>query len=209
MSSTLLRYTVLYFYGLQFTTFHSCYVQCVEISFLDEQDSFCRMGYCLPVADYEIIYIYKYIYKWFGWKVKTRLDVASRQRCFVSCLTHQDFNTKCIYNNRHFKYPWNLHKGSLRTAQLLRCSDFFLCLQHETSSFLLFSVQRCGSRIIINFSSKHKLQRLLALLYGLARSIICHVITWLILLSFNDQTYLLSSVEFLDAVVEMQQLVLF
>ena len=75
---------------------------------------------------------------------------------------------------------------------------FFLCLQHETSSFLLFSVQRCGSRIIMNFSSKHKLQRLLALLYGLARAIICHVITWLILLSFNDQTYLLSSVEFLD-----------
>ena len=50
----------------------------------------------------------------------------------------------------------------------------------------------------MNFSSKHKLQRLLALLYGLARAIICHVITWLILLSFNDQTYLLSSVEFLD-----------
>ena len=52
----------------------------------------------------------------------------------------------------------------------------------------------------MNFSSKHKLQRLLALLYGLARAIICHVITWLILLSFNDQTYLLSSVEFLDVV---------
>ena len=51
----------------------------------------------------------------------------------------------------------------------------------------------------MNFSSKHKLQRLLALLYGLARAIICQVITWLILLSFNDQTYLLSSVEFLDA----------
>ena len=63
------------------------------------------------------------------------------------------------------------------TDLLLRCSDFFLCLQPETSSFLLFSVQRCGSRIIINFSSKHKLQRLLALLYGLARAIICHVIT--------------------------------
>ena len=47
----------------------------------------------------------------------------------------------------------------------------------------------------MNFSSKHKLQRLLALLYGLARAIICQVITWLILLSFNDQTYLLSSVE--------------
>ena len=72
------------------------------------------------------------------------------------------------------------------TAQLF---TLFLCLQHETSSFLLFSVQRCGSRIIINFSSKHKLQRLLALLYGLARAMICHVITWLILLSFNDQTY--------------------
>ena len=28
-----------------------------------------------------------------------------------------------------------------------------------------------------NFSSKHKLQRLLALLYGLARAVICHVIT--------------------------------
>ena len=28
----------------------------------------------------------------------------------------------------------------------------------------------------MNFSSKHKLQRLLALLYGLARAIICHVI---------------------------------
>ena len=55
-------------------------------------------------------------------------------------------------------------------------------------------------RIIINSSSKHKLQRLLALLYGLARAMICHVITWLILSSFNDQTYLLSSVEFLDAV---------
>ena len=52
----------------------------------------------------------------------------------------------------------------------------------------------------MNFSSKHKLQRLLALLYGLARAIICHVITWLILLSFNDQTYLLSPVEFLDVV---------
>ena len=51
------------------------------------------------------IYIYIYIYKWFGWKVKTGLDVASRQRCFVICLTHQEFNTKCIYNNRHFKYP--------------------------------------------------------------------------------------------------------
>ena len=138
--------------------------------------------------------------EWLCWKVKTGLDVASRQRCFVSCLTHQEFNTKCIYNNRHFKYPWNLHKGSLGAAQLLRCSDFFLCLQPETSSFLLFSVQRCGSRIIINFSSKHKLQRLLALLYGLARSIICHVITWLMWLSFNDQTYLLSSVEFLDAI---------
>ena len=22
----------------------------------------------------------------------------------MSCLTHQEFNTKCIYNNRHFKY---------------------------------------------------------------------------------------------------------
>ena len=52
----------------------------------------------------------------------------------------------------------------------------------------------------MNFSSKHKLQRLLALLYGLARAIICQVNTWLILLSFNDQTYLLSSVEFLDVV---------
>ena len=49
--------------------------------------------------------------------------------------------------------------------------------QPEKSSFYLFSVQRCGSRIKINFSSKHKLQRFLALLYGLARAIICHVIT--------------------------------
>ena len=24
---------------------------------------------------------------------------------FHTCLTHQEFNTKCIYNNRHFKYP--------------------------------------------------------------------------------------------------------
>ena len=63
----------------------------------------------------------------------------------------------------------------------------------------IYSVQRCGSRIIINFSSKHKLQRMLALLYDLARAMICHVITWFILLSFNDQMYLLSSVEFLDA----------
>ena len=56
----------------------------------------------------------------------------------------------------------------------------------------------------MNFSSKHKLQRLLALLYGLARAIICHVITWLILLSFNDQTYLLSSVEFLDVQIQFR-----
>ena len=54
------------------------------------------------VSENGCIYIYIYIYKWFGWKVKTGLDVASRQRCFVSCLTHQEFNTKCIYNNRHF-----------------------------------------------------------------------------------------------------------
>ena len=48
-------------------------------------------------------------------------------------------------------------------------------MHDDTNSFLLFNVHRSGSQIMTNFSLKHKLQRLVELLYGLARQTICHV----------------------------------
>ena len=70
-------------------------------------------------------------------------------------------------------------------------------MHDDTNSFLLFNVHRSGSQKMTNFSLKHKLQRLVELLYGLARQTICPVISCSMLLSFSDHTCLLSSVEFL------------
>ena len=58
-----------------------------------EHETRSNREFCLFVISSSYIYIYIYISELFGWKVKTGLDVASRQRCFVSCLTHQEFNT--------------------------------------------------------------------------------------------------------------------
>ena len=84
--------------------------------------------------------------------------------------------------------------------QLLRCKDLVRCLHDEISSLLLLRVQRCGSKIIISFSFKHRLHLFKALLYGEARDIILHTILNSVLLSLRDHIYLLScsSVEFLD-----------
>ena len=82
--------------------------------------------------------------------------------------------------------------------QLLHCNDLARCLHDEISSLLLLRVQRCGSKIIISFSFKHRLHLFEALLYGEARDIILHTILKSVLLSLRDHIYLLSSVEFLD-----------
>ena len=82
--------------------------------------------------------------------------------------------------------------------QLLHCNDLARCLHDEISSLLLLRVQRCGSKIIISFSFKHRLHFFEALLYGEARDIILHTILKSVLLSLRDHIYLLSSVEFLD-----------
>ena len=82
--------------------------------------------------------------------------------------------------------------------QLLHCKDLVRCLHDEISSLLLLRVQRCGSKIIISFSFKHRLHLFEALLYGEARDIILHTILNSVLLSLRDHIYLLSSVEFLD-----------
>ena len=82
--------------------------------------------------------------------------------------------------------------------QLLHCNDLARCLHDEISSLLLLRVQRCGSKIIISFSFKHRLHLFEALLYGEARDIILHTILKSVVLSLRDHIYLLSSVEFLD-----------
>ena len=51
-------------------------------------------------------------------------------------------------------------------CQLLRKRALFLWRQEDTSSLRLLSVDRSGWQMIINFSLRHKLHLLLALLYG-------------------------------------------
>ena len=82
--------------------------------------------------------------------------------------------------------------------QLLQCKDLVRCLHDEISSLLLLRVQRCGSKIIISFSFKHKLHLFVVLLYGEARDIILFTILHSVLVSLRDHIYLLSSVKFLD-----------
>ena len=82
--------------------------------------------------------------------------------------------------------------------QLIHYNDLVRCLHNEISSLLLLRVQRCGSKIIVSFSFKHRLLLFVALLYGEARDIFLHTILNSVLLSLRDHIYLLSSVEFLD-----------
>ena len=51
-------------------------------------------------------------------------------------------------------------------CQLLRKRALFLWRQEDTSSLRLLSVDRSGWQMIRNFSLRHKLHLLLALLYG-------------------------------------------
>ena len=51
-------------------------------------------------------------------------------------------------------------------CQLLRKRVLFLWRQEDTSSLRLLSVVRSGWQMIRNFSLRHKLHLLLALLYG-------------------------------------------
>ena len=69
-----------------------------------------------------------------------------------------------------------------------------MCLQEVTSSFRLFSVDKSGRQIIKYFSHRHKLHRLEAGLYGVACFNIFHDILKSVLVSFNCQMCLLSSV---------------
>ena len=72
--------------------------------------------------------------------------------------------------------------------------NLFACLQEVTSSFRLFSVDKSGLQIIKYFSHRHKLHRLEAGLYGVACFNIFHDILKTVLVSFNCQMCLLSSV---------------
>ena len=72
--------------------------------------------------------------------------------------------------------------------------NLFACLQEVTSSFRLFSVDKSGRQIIKYFSHRHKLHRLEAGLYGVACFNIFHDILKSVLVSFNCQMCLLSSV---------------
>ena len=72
--------------------------------------------------------------------------------------------------------------------------NLFACLQEVTSSFRLFSVDKSGLQIIKYFSHRHKLHRLEAGLYGVACFNILHDILKSVLVSFNCQMCLLSSV---------------
>ena len=72
--------------------------------------------------------------------------------------------------------------------------NLFACLQEVISSFRLLSEAKSGLQIIKYFSHRHKLQRFEAGLYGAACFRIFHVIWKFVLVSFNCQMYLLSSV---------------
>ncbi len=75
--------------------------------------------------------------------------------------------------------------------------NFLACLQEETNSLRLFNVACSGLHIIKNFSQRQRLHLLDAQLYGFARFRVFHFIVKSILLRFNSQICLLSSVEFL------------
>ncbi len=75
--------------------------------------------------------------------------------------------------------------------------NFLACLQEETNSLRLFNVACSGLHIIKNFSQRQRLHLLGAQLYGFARFRVFHFILKSILLRFNSQICLLSSVEFL------------
>ena len=72
--------------------------------------------------------------------------------------------------------------------------NLFAYLREVTSSFRLFSVDKSGLQIIKYFSHRHKLHRLEAGLYVVACFNIFHDILKSVLVSFNCQMCLLSSV---------------
>ena len=72
--------------------------------------------------------------------------------------------------------------------------NLLACRQEVINSFRLFRVPKSGLQIIKYFSQRHKLQRLEAGLYGLACFKIFHDTLKSVLVSFNCQMCLLSSV---------------
>ena len=72
--------------------------------------------------------------------------------------------------------------------------NLFACLQEDINSFRLFRVPNSGLQIIKYFSQRHRLQRLEAGLYDAACFKIFHDILKSVLVFFNCQMCLLSSV---------------
>ena len=89
-----------------------------------------------------------------------------------------------------------IHKNGSNYVAALKFlrRNLFACLQEVMSSFRLFSVDKSGLQIIKYFSHRHKLHRLEAGLYGVAYFNIFQDILKSILVSFNCQMCLLSSV---------------
>ena len=82
----------------------------------------------------------------------------------------------------------------MTTLTILRRNSLACHSQEVTNSFCLFRVPKSCLRIIKCFSQRHKLQRLEAGLYGIACFKIFHDILKSVLVSFNCQMCLLSSV---------------
>ena len=123
------------------------------------------------------------------------------QRCLYNAvswavtLTPQETLMWRIFTGKEYYYIIRVVPRVLPLGycQLERNNTLFLCRHEDTSSFRLFSVERSGWRIIMNFYNRHKLHLLLALLYGLALAKMFHEMVWLMLLSFKVQMCLLSS----------------
>ena len=81
----------------------------------------------------------------------------------------------------------------MTTLTFLR-RNLLACRQEVINSFRLFRVPKSGLQIIKYFSQRHKLKRLEAVLYGVSCFKIFHNILKSVLVSFNCQTCLLSSV---------------
>ena len=88
------------------------------------------------------------------------------------------------YNFTTGRKEWKLHSTFCRRG-------LSLCLQVEKNSLLLFKVAPSGLNMMLNFSLKHRLQRLVEGLKLCALVIIFHVIVCGVLEFFSFHTWLL------------------
>lgn len=126
----------------------------------------------------------------------TQWLLKRKKRYNAVTLTHQETLMWRIFTSKEHNYIIRVVPRVLPLGycQLERNNALFLCRHEDTSSFRLFSVERSGWRIIMNFYNRHKLHLLLALLYGFAPAKMFHEMVWSMLLSFKVQMCLLSSV---------------